>query len=140
MAQLKTLPLTGAEPGIAEIEEPIQAGTPQPVTTLVLREDLRWIPSQVSLASLHRGDLRVRVPFSVVIRSEGPAVIAQASEVEELGYGSNVSAALTDLQATLVELYETLEREESRLGPDLRQTWSTLQQKVERRRPANQGQ
>lgn len=139
MSPITTLPLFAAEPGIAEIEEPIQPGTPQPVATLVLREDLRWVPALVYLASLRRRDLRVRAPFAVAIRTEGQSVIADASEVEELGYGSNVSAALLDLQATLVELFETLEREEPRLGPDLRETWSVLQQKVERRRRANQG-
>ncbi len=65
--------------------------------------------------------------------TEDKNVIAQAEELDEFGFGKNLSEALSDLQGAIVELYFTLEQEEDRLGPDLRRVWAILQEKITRR-------
>lgn len=124
-----------AERAIADGPGPPQAvGDARRVrATLVLREDLRWLPAQMQLGSLRRLSWRLRAPFAVSIRKEGASILAEATEVSEFGFGANLTDALADLQATIVELYETLERDRERLGPDLLHVWSVLQEKIEPR-------
>lgn len=91
-------------------------------------------PAEMRLGALRDGRLRVVQPFRVRFSSEGPQVIAEAPEVEEFGFGSNPSEALTDLQRALAALYLSLDEEEQRLGPDLARVWHILQRKISRRR------
>ena len=88
------------------------------------------IPDQMLLGHLRDGRLHVRTPIKVLLSTEGPHVIAEAVELDEFGFGSNVSEAVVDLQRAIAELHFSLEREEDRLGPDLQRTWSTLQEKI----------
>jgi hypothetical protein len=91
-------------------------------------------PAELWLGALRDGRLRVVQPFRVRISSEGPQVIAEAPEVDEFGFGSNPSEALTDLQRALASLYLSLDEEQQRLGPDLARVWQTLREKISRRR------
>ena len=85
---------------------------------------------QVLLGSLRDGRLRVYSPIRVKFTHEGQHVIAEAVELNEFGFGRNVSEAITDLQHAIVELYFTLEKEQDRLGRDLENVWSELQKLI----------
>lgn len=92
------------------------------------------LPSELLLGHLRDGRLRVVAPIAVKLISEGEHVIAEATEVNEFGFGKNPSAALIDLQRALAELYFTLEAEQDRLGLELQNVWATLRQKIEKRK------
>ena len=85
---------------------------------------------QVLLGSVRDGRLRVYSPIRVKFTHEGQHVIAEAVELNEFGFGRNVSEAITDLQHAIVELYFTLEKEQDRLGRDLQNVWSKLQKLI----------
>ena len=123
------------ESAIAEVEVVSKRpGHARTSSRVVFSEDLQWVPpGQMLLGALRRPTLRVMTPFNLTIKKEGDHTLAEATEIEELGFGRNFSEAITDLQAAIAELYETLEREQTRLGPDLRRVWEILQQKVARR-------
>jgi len=91
------------------------------------------LPDEILLGTVRDGRLRVRVPIRVRFRREDQHVVAEAAELDEFGFGANLSEALADLQDAIGELYFTLEREQGRLGPDLRRVWTVLQQKLMRR-------
>jgi hypothetical protein len=77
--------------------------------------------------------LRVQSPITVTFTKEDQHVIAEATELDEVGFGANLSEALRDLQRAIVELYLTLEEGKDRLSPDLQRVWTTLQHKLLRR-------
>ena len=85
---------------------------------------------QVLLGSLRDGRLRVYSPIRVKFTHEGQHVTAEAVDLNEFGFGRNVSEAITDLQHAIVELYFTLEKEQDRLGRDLENVWSELQKLI----------
>lgn len=87
-------------------------------------------PNRILLGSLRDGRLRVQSPITVTFTKEDQHVIAEATELDEVGFGANLSEALRDLQRAIVELYLTLEKEQDRLGPDLQKVWATLQRKL----------
>lgn len=88
------------------------------------------VPHRILLGSLRDGRLRVQSPITVTFTKEDQHVIAEATELDEVGFGANLSEALRDLQRAIVELYLTLEKEQDRLGPDLQKVWATLQHKL----------
>ena len=88
------------------------------------------VSGQVLLGSVRDGRLRVYSPIRVKFTHEGQHVIAEAVELNEFGFGGNVSEAITDLQHAIVELYFTLEKEQDRLGRDLQNVWSKLQKLI----------
>ena len=91
------------------------------------------VPEQILLGSLRDGRLRVQAPIRVKLASEDQHIIAEAVEFNEFGFGANLTEALHDLQRALVELYFTLEQDQHRLGPDLKQVWAALQGKILRK-------
>ena len=91
------------------------------------------VPEQLLLGSVRDGRLRVNAPILVKCTRENQDIVAEAVELNEFGFGDNISEALSDLQAAIVELYFTLDQEQDRLGPDLQRTWATLQEKISRR-------
>lgn len=91
------------------------------------------LPDHIFLGTLHDGRLRVRSPITVKITKENQHIIAEAAELDEFGFGANLSEALRDLQRAIVELHLTLEEWKDRLGPDLQRVWATLQGKLLRR-------
>lgn len=93
----------------------------------------RVLPDHIFLGTLCDGRLQVQSPITVKITKENQHVIAEATELDEFGFGANSSDALRDLQRAIVELYFTLEVERDRLGPDLQGIWATLQVKLLRR-------
>lgn len=91
------------------------------------------LPDRFLLGTLLDGRLRVQSPITVKLTKEDQHVIAEATELDEFGFGANLSEALRDLQRAIVELYFTLETEQDRLGPDLQKIRATLQRKLLRR-------
>ena len=87
-------------------------------------------PEPFTLGSLRDGRLRVVEPIEVLPMFEGGTYVVEAPELNEFGFGDNLSEALSDLQAAIAELYFTLEDEQERLGPDLSSVWAELSQKV----------
>ena len=83
------------------------------------------------LATLNDARLRVRQPFQVTMATENDDFIAEAVEIDEFGFGKNPSAAVRDLQLTIVELYFTLKGEAHRLGPDLKRVFRVLESKLD---------
>lgn len=91
------------------------------------------IPHNLLLGTLNDGRLRVSSPIQVKIVKENSQIIAEAIEFNEFGFGDNLSAAIKDLQHAIVELYFTLEKEQTRLGGDLPDTWAKLKAKLKKR-------
>ena len=91
------------------------------------------VPSEALLGSLRDGRLRVRSPLKVRFTTEGKHIITEAVELNEFGFGENLSEAIADLQRTIAELYFTLEKEQDRLGKDLQNVWAILQEKIHKR-------
>ena len=83
------------------------------------------------LGTMNDARLRVRQPFQVTMATENDDFIAEAEEIDEFGFGKNPSAAVRDLQLTIVELYFTLKNEAHRLGPDLKRVFSVLESKLD---------
>lgn len=92
------------------------------------------MPHHVRLGFLADARFRILLPFEVHLISEHESTVAEAVEVDEFGYGGNSAEAIRDLQRTLVELYESLDHDQARLGPDLDRVWRVLQEKLARRR------
>ena len=87
-------------------------------------------PNEFALGSLRDGRLRVVEPIKAVRTTDEGKCVVEAPELNEFGFGDNLSEAITDLQAAIVELFFTLETEQARLGQDLAMVWATLSQKV----------
>lgn len=87
-------------------------------------------PAVTLFGSLRDHRLKVQVPFAVSFSTEESQVIAEASEIDEFGFGETCSEALADLQRAITELYFSLSQDKDRLGPDLIRVWAILQQKV----------
>jgi hypothetical protein len=88
------------------------------------------MPDEILLGSLRDGRLKVNVPIKVKFTTEGVHTIAEAVEINEFGFGGNMSEAIADLQRTIAELYLTLEEEQKHLGKDLKGVWTVLQKKI----------
>ena len=88
------------------------------------------LPERFTLDNLLNGRLRIVEPIEVKRMTEGGQHVVEATELNEFGFGDNLSAAIEDLQAAIAELYLTLESEQERLGPDLAKVWSVLSRKV----------
>ena len=89
-------------------------------------------PETFTLDSLRDGRLRVVEPFEVVPMLEGGKHVVEAPELNEFGFGDDLSEALSDLQAAIAELYFTLETDREQLGPDLTSVWVVLSKKARR--------
>ena len=89
------------------------------------------LPKTFTLGSLRDGRLRVSAPIEVTqMVVEGGKYVVEAPELNEFGFGNNLSEAIQDLQAAIAELYLTLEAEQGQLGPDLVAVWGVISQKV----------
>ena len=95
------------------------------------------LPERFILDNLLDGRLRIVEPIKVRHMVEGNQCVAEATELNEFGFGHNLSAAIKDLQEAIAELYMTLESEQKRLGPDLARVWSVLSRKVHKADAAN---
>ena len=69
-------------------------------------------------------------PFAIERTTDAGRCVLEATEINEFGFGENLSEAIADLQAAIAELYFNLEEEREGLGADLATVWSTLCRKV----------
>ena len=97
-------------------------------------QEMSTAQNRFALGSLRDGRLRVVEPVKAVRTTEEGKCVVEAPELNEFGFGDNLSEAITDLQAAIAELYFTLEAEQDRLGPDLAMVWATLSRKVQVRK------
>lgn len=91
-------------------------------------------PTQISLGTLSDLGFRVVAAIPIDISVESHTVVACWTEIDEFGTGSSMSLACQDLGHTLVELYQSLEADEDRLGPDLQLVLALLRRHVIRGR------
>ncbi len=89
-------------------------------------------PEPFALGSLRDGRLRVVEPIGVLPMFEGGKHVVEAPELNEFGFGDDLSEAPSDLQAAIAELYFTLATDREQLGPDLTSVWVVLSKKVRR--------
>ncbi len=87
-------------------------------------------PSKFTLESLRDGRLRVMEAIGVMQTAEDGKCVVEATELNEFGFGDDLSEAVADLQAAIAELYFTLDAEQGRLGSDLAEVWATLSRKL----------
>lgn len=115
------------------VQQP-QAHTIEWAATFEDGVDLAPPASELQLGFLRDWRLRILEPLHVVVGEEEDGIVsAEAGEVNEFGYGGNMTEAVADLQCALAELYFSLEDSQERLGDDLRATWAVLQRKIARR-------
>jgi hypothetical protein len=60
-------------------------------------------PDATWIGSLGGQRLRVHEPFHVAFRSEELQIVAEATEIDEFGFGATQSEALADLQRAITE-------------------------------------
>lgn len=113
----------GAETLVSVFSEVVTASLPATAT-----------PSILTLGSLHHPRLRLRAPLTLRIERENEHVTAWNHDLEEIGYGSTLVGAVEDFQRTVIELYESLQAEQERLGSDMARLWRKVQQHVDERR------
>lgn len=88
------------------------------------------LPETMLLGALRDPRLRLIAPLTVTFEYENDDIVAYSEELEEFGFGTHLTEAIADLQATIAELYFTLKEENNRLGPELIRTWDGLRQKI----------
>ncbi len=89
-------------------------------------------PREFTLGALRDGRLRVVEPIAVTWTTEDGQCVAEAAEINEFGFGDNLTEAIADLQAAIAELYFALDADQERLGPDLQAVRATLTRKIRR--------
>jgi hypothetical protein len=100
---------------------------------LAARHAQAALPEEILVGTLRDGRLRVHSPIRVKVVRDGKQVVTEATEINEFGFGENLSESLADLQATVCELYWSLMKDRHRLGPELERAWETLQRKIDLR-------
>jgi len=88
------------------------------------------LPSNMLLGALRDPRLRLMMPLTVTFERENGDIVAYCEELEEFGFGTHLTEAIEDLQATIAELYFTLKEENDRLGSNLKRIWDSLRQKI----------
>jgi hypothetical protein len=77
------------------------------------------MPSRILLGTLSAPGHRVVKAIPVNLSLEEGMVVASWRDADEFGTGASMSSALEDLGRTVAELYESLDADKDRLGPDL---------------------
>lgn len=90
-------------------------------------------PKEILLGTIGHCEFRVIKAIPAQLDVRGDTVLASWQQVEEFGTGKSTSLACDDLGHTLAELYESLEANESRLGPDLMRVWNVVKEHISRR-------
>ena len=84
-------------------------------------------PLELQLGTLAHSRLQVRRPFMLKVGRENEHVTVWNADIEEIGYGPDLSAAIGDFQQAVIELYMSLCSDQDRLGPDMTRLWKALQ-------------
>ena len=88
------------------------------------------LPSTMLLGSLRDPRLRLIIPLTLTFERENHDIVAYCEELDEFGFGTHLTEAIEDLQATIAELYFTFKEEHDRLGSNLQRKWDSLRQTV----------
>ena len=88
------------------------------------------LPETMLLGMLRDPRLRLLAPLTITFERENNDIIAYCEELEEFGFGTHLTEAIEDLQATIAELYFTLKEENDRLSSNLKRLWDSLHQKI----------
>jgi hypothetical protein len=114
----------------------LSRGTHEPPISVEIHHETslpRATPERLIVGNLNHPHLRLRIPITVSITRDESLLIASIPEIDEFGYGPHLTAAVEDLRQTLIELFQTLKSEQSRLGPGMIQLWNQLQELIEER-------
>lgn len=111
-------------------EEPLKVLLPFPLLTDQIVAVGPTLPKTMLLGALRDPRLRLIAPLPITFERENDKIVAYCEELEEFGFGTHLTEAIADLQATIAELYFTLKKENNRLGSDLTRTWDSLRQKI----------
>jgi hypothetical protein len=125
------------------VEQPQPRFVPRPNTPHV-RQDVptgkirvqlrgRERPKHLLLGTINHCDFRVVKAIPLHIDVRGETVIASWRQIDEFGTGPHTSLACDDLGHTVAELYNSLQADEARLGPDLVKVWNVLREHIVRR-------
>jgi hypothetical protein len=85
------------------------------------------------LGTINHANFKVVKAIPVALDNRGTTKIARWKEIDEFGTGKSTSSALDDLGHTIADLYESLEIDEAKLGPDLLRISVILREHVARR-------
>ena len=107
----------------------VEAVVPELVSTSLRR------PSKILFGASVAPLLRIRVPIPLEISTEGDSVVAYCADLQEFGYGSNLSEAIDDFGKTLRELFFSLEERKESLSEDLKGVRAKLANYLEFRYP-----
>lgn len=113
------------------------AGTEHDGIDVVHREVLApssELPTRLLFGAPIHPTLRLRRPISLKVRRDDDgAFTVDSEELEEFGTGTTLGDALVDFGKTIADLYFNLERDHSRLGPDLVRIHAVLHEHVSAR-------
>ena len=84
-------------------------------------------PKIIFVDNLRSDGYRLSHAFPVTVEYEEDTVIASFYDLDLYGLGDEVSEAIDDLCATLIEYYEMLREDRNCLGPLARKHWQYLQ-------------
>ena len=88
-------------------------------------------PSHIQFGMLHNRQLRMTRSIPLDIERKKDTVVASWAEIDEFGYGRNISEALDDFGKTVEELFLTLHERQASLSEDLVRIWLLLSQHIE---------
>lgn len=88
------------------------------------------VPGELRLGALWDSRLRVVEPIILRLSRDHDQVVAEAPQLDEFGFGSDMFEAVRDIQRAIAQLYFSLADGSERLGPDLQLTWAVLQRLV----------
>ena len=111
-------------------DEPLEGLLPFELPTVPTEFIGPALPGIMRLGALRDPRLRLVVPLTITFESENDDIVAYCEEFEEFGFGTHLTEAIEDLQATIAELYFTLKEENDRLGSSLKRIWDSLHQKI----------
>lgn len=92
-------------------------------------------PSRIRFGALRNRGLRIIAPIPVELERKGSTVVARWDEIEEFGYGRNISEAIEDFSRTVEELFLSLNERKGDLGPDLQSVREVLCRYIASRPP-----
>lgn len=112
-------------------EEPLRGLLPFIIPFIIPRDKIGpTLPKAMLLGALRDPRLRLIEPLTITFERENDDIVACCEEFEEFGFGTHLTEAIEDLQATIAELYFTLKEENKRLGSNLKRIWDNLSQKI----------
>jgi hypothetical protein len=89
------------------------------------------IEKNITILSLGHVSYLFKSPFPVNILVEDDIYIATSYDLNLFGYGETEDEALRDLCDSIIEHYEHLKKNETKLGPLLKRDWNFLSRMIE---------